>query len=148
MLMQSSISTKPRQAQSDDSLIPLINVVFLMLIFFMVAGKISQSDPVSIDPPVSHQESKVPDIKHRLLLTVQQQLYLDDELLGQLDSALAVLGQRLTILNSGMSDESLALTLKVDKSFPAQDLAPLLYQLKQSGLQNITLLTQSQPKEQ
>lgn len=37
----------------DESILPLINVVFLLLIFFMVLGSITQADPFPIEPPVS-----------------------------------------------------------------------------------------------
>lgn len=34
----------------DDRILPLINVVFLLLIFFMVAGSLSVADPFRIEP--------------------------------------------------------------------------------------------------
>lgn len=37
-------------ASNDDHLIPLINVVFLMLIFFMLAGQIRASDGLPFFP--------------------------------------------------------------------------------------------------
>ena len=38
--------SQPRSGRSeDDRILPLINVVFLLLIFFMLAGKLSASDP-------------------------------------------------------------------------------------------------------
>jgi biopolymer transport protein ExbD len=40
-----------KKNDSDDNLIPLINVVFLMLIFFMVAGQIQKSDAIKLQPP-------------------------------------------------------------------------------------------------
>lgn len=42
-----------RSKTSDNNLIPLINVVFLMLIFFMVAGNIRLSDPLALAAPES-----------------------------------------------------------------------------------------------
>ena len=37
----------------DDRILPLINVVFLLLIFFMVVGSLSATDPFQISPPTS-----------------------------------------------------------------------------------------------
>ncbi|MCG8693196.1 MAG: biopolymer transporter ExbD, partial [Minwuiales bacterium] len=37
----------------DDRILPLINVVFLLLIFFMLAGRLSAGDPFRVDPPAS-----------------------------------------------------------------------------------------------
>ena len=37
----------------DNSLISLINVVFLILVFFMIMGRIAPDDLLDIDPPAS-----------------------------------------------------------------------------------------------
>ena len=42
-----------RSTVSDNNLIPMINVVFLLLIFFMVAGIVRISDPLPLRPPES-----------------------------------------------------------------------------------------------
>ncbi|MEQ8816267.1 MAG: biopolymer transporter ExbD [Thalassobaculum sp.] len=47
---------RPRTGGSgneDDRILPLINVVFLLLIFFMVVGSLSATDPFAIEPPRS-----------------------------------------------------------------------------------------------
>lgn len=38
---------------NEDGVIPLINVVFLLLIFFMLAGRIAEAEKVAVDPPTS-----------------------------------------------------------------------------------------------
>lgn len=42
-----------RSTASDDNLIPMINVVFLLLVFFMVAGTIRSADPILVDAPIA-----------------------------------------------------------------------------------------------
>ncbi|GGO84127.1 hypothetical protein GCM10011348_29650 [Marinobacterium nitratireducens] len=64
---------------SDDNLIPLINVVFLMLIFFMVAGQISRSDAVRIVPPASISDKRTAAENPVEVLIADAQLYLDNE---------------------------------------------------------------------
>jgi biopolymer transport protein ExbD len=56
----------PRPRNDDDRILPLINVVFLLMIFFMLAGRISALDPFQVEPPHSasaggneHQETIV-----------------------------------------------------------------------------------------
>ncbi|MAZ88646.1 MAG: hypothetical protein CL693_13480 [Cellvibrionaceae bacterium] len=39
-----------RPGSDDSNMIPLINIVFLMLIFFMVAGKIAARDAADFEP--------------------------------------------------------------------------------------------------
>lgn len=47
------ISHKKRKKGGDTHLISLINIVFLILVFFMIMGRISPQDILSIDPPAS-----------------------------------------------------------------------------------------------
>ena len=46
----------PRPKSDDERVLPLINVVFLLLIFFMLAGQLSAIDPIEIEPPRSASE--------------------------------------------------------------------------------------------
>lgn len=39
------------QRTSEENVLPLINIVFLLLIFFMIAGVISATTPFPVDPP-------------------------------------------------------------------------------------------------
>ncbi len=48
-----------RQKNSEEHILPLINVVFLLLIFFMIAGRLTTSDPFKIDPSKSISSTKV-----------------------------------------------------------------------------------------
>ncbi len=48
----------PRKSlMSDDRILPLINVVFMLLIFFMLAGRFSATDPFEIEPARSASEA-------------------------------------------------------------------------------------------
>ena len=50
------LTRKPPRS-SDDGLIPMINIVFLLLIFFMIAGQIAQQEP-NLQLPISQSHSK------------------------------------------------------------------------------------------
>lgn len=52
----------------DRNLVPLINVVFLMLIFFLLVGTIRTPDPIDIKPPESTSET-LPSV-HSILILV------------------------------------------------------------------------------
>lgn len=47
------IPSANRPQQSDAHLIPLINVVFLLLIFFMIAGTFKTPGPLDVDAPAA-----------------------------------------------------------------------------------------------
>ncbi len=38
---------------SEENVLPLINIVFLLLIFFMIAGTLSAAAPFEVDPPAA-----------------------------------------------------------------------------------------------
>lgn len=45
------------QRSLDDAVLPLTNVVFLLLIFFMLAGHLASPEPFAITPPRSVSQS-------------------------------------------------------------------------------------------
>ena len=49
----------PRPKSDDERILPLINVVFLLLIFFMLTGKLAATDPVEATPPRSASEGRI-----------------------------------------------------------------------------------------
>lgn len=52
-----------RPDQSEERILPLINVVFLLLIFFMVTGTLSIAEPFDVKPPRSQSQVKdEPDV--------------------------------------------------------------------------------------
>ena len=82
---------RPRRPREPT--IALINIVFLMLIFFMVAGQISKSDAAFVSPPESISEAYVDDDALQILLDADKQLWLNDEqiALEDLDAPLLML---------------------------------------------------------
>lgn len=53
-MMRLRQATSPKR--DDDRVLPLINVVFLLLIFFMLAGTFAVRDPFDLQPPRSVSE--------------------------------------------------------------------------------------------
>ncbi|NIJ40854.1 biopolymer transport protein ExbD [Parvibaculum indicum] len=48
--------TRRRRLAETESVVPLINIVFLLLIFFMVAGELAAPTPFPLDPPKSSSD--------------------------------------------------------------------------------------------
>ncbi|MFT6986623.1 MAG: biopolymer transport protein ExbD [Psychromonas sp.] len=127
-----------RQPASDDNLIPLINVVFLMLIFFMVAGQIQRSDPQKIDPPDSISEQAMQKQNTaELLVTQSGALYLDGKATTQQD-----LSEQLQRSVTQASDpQSFTVQVKVDAQLDVAQLQITLRSIKAAGLLRISLIT-------
>ncbi|WP_438971480.1 ExbD/TolR family protein [Methylophaga sp.] len=134
-LGQSIQHKKPNQ---DDNLIPLINIVFLMLIFFMVAGHISQSDPINVQPPNSSSDKQ--DAQEPLLILVatdgtiafEQEIISRDELASRITEK----------YNAAMDKQALRLLVKADANLAVEELQSVLMLIKQTGLKRVALATQ------
>ncbi len=120
-------------SDNEANLIPLINVVFLLLIFFMLAGRLAPSEPTALTPPQS------------------------DSPRGAQPSALVILIDRaaqITLNGDPIDDETLAARLaerpiedtrpvqiKADAALDAMRLIALLERLQAVGIEQIDLLT-------
>ncbi|MBF6058058.1 ExbD/TolR family protein [Thiomicrorhabdus heinhorstiae] len=122
----------------EENLIPLINIVFLLLIFFITAGQISQISNNDIDPPYLQQADQL--TSKPIYIEVQK----DDRLLinGKWISSVE-LKNHLELFSES---EKRQLILKVDKATKAQKLYGLLSSLKNGGVGKILLVTQTQEK--
>ena len=123
-----------RRKRDEEHILPLVNVVFLLLIFFMLAGAFSSLDPIGVEPPRSNAEGEPGE--HDLVITfgADQQLAVDGRLIER-----AVLGDLLR--------ERLAETpehmvwLKADHAADALDVMALLETLNEAGVTRARLLT-------
>jgi biopolymer transport protein ExbD len=141
--------TKPQaRSSNDDALIPLINVVFLMLIFFMIAGQISPPEALLVDPPSSRQGQLTEPERILLLMDAQGRIAVDGELLppAQLNERIAA---RLVSLQAAQNDadgsglgNNLGVTLKADAAVTQGQLRQLLAQLRALGVERLQLLSQ------
>lgn len=128
--------TIPRpQGNPDDRLIPLINIVFLMLIFFMIAGHIThQRLPGDVQLPSSTQINPAEQGHHRLAISHRGELTLD-----QKPVTTDGLEQALRALMA--EDPELSLQLCLDHALDAATLTPLLKQLRTLGLHKVMLIS-------
>ena len=135
----------PRRRSNDDNLIPLINVVFLMLIFFMVAGRIAPTDVFQIEPPTSKSEIALKPESIRVLVSSDGRLAVNSEPVIA-DNLAATLAQQLNAAPAhaaagNNADQSATITLKADASINAQQLHTVLNALRAAGSRKVILLT-------
>jgi len=139
-------STPPKKTTNDDNLIPLINVVFLMLIFFMVAGQIQPSDGVKVTPPSSINDTKAEIEPLKIVINKQGQMFfkgqefVQSELIQQLQAYVTSV--------TATDLEKTTVQIKADSDLTVDDMQELLILIKQSGFSHITLITQSLEQQQ
>lgn len=52
--------TRPKRAQESETIIALIDVVFFLLVFFMIIGRMDATAPFAVDPPVAESGKDMP----------------------------------------------------------------------------------------
>ena len=134
-LRRRTVLTRPRaDADAETRILPLINILFLLLIFFMVAGTLDASDPFEVAPATSARAGTPPPDGTEVLMGRNGRLALNE---AGMDEA-ALLGR---IKAQAMASPDLVLRLRADGAVPAPDLAALLGRLRGVGAGRIILMT-------
>jgi biopolymer transport protein ExbD len=129
--------TKPQaKVLSEDALIPLINVVFLMLIFFMITGQISPPDALNVEPPSSRQGQLTEPEPVILSMDAAGRVALNAEVVPA-----AELTERLTEALAAQREATPAITLKADAAVTQAQLRVLLDRLRALGVERVQLLS-------
>lgn len=123
----------------DDNVIPLINVVFLMLIFFMMAGQLTTSEQIAIQPPQSSQPKPMVEHEAVLLVSADGRMALDETLL-EADMLTPVLQQKIA---GHPEKQRFTLLVKTDAMLPASALTDVLKQVRAAGILKVSLATQT-----
>ena len=124
----------PRPRSDDERILPLINVVFLLLIFFMLAGQLAALDPVQVDPPRSASQGEVGPHDLVIMLAADGRLALDDTLIDA-----AALGPALA---ARLADTPpVQVWLKADGQADSTRVIALMETLREAGVARLKLLT-------
>lgn len=133
-------TTVKRKANDDDNLIPLINIVFLMLIFFIVAGQIEASDGVKIESPKSVSDTKLTAEHLKVVIAEDGQLFIDGAQIAQEDFASRILTYMQTLTSE--QKENAAVVIKADGNLTVDRMQDYVKTIKTSGIAHISLMTQ------
>lgn len=124
----------PRRRNDDERILPLINVVFLLLIFFMLAGRFSATDPFQVAPPLSVSEGPAATEEVVIHVSADGRLALDGEILEQQELRAAV-AERLD------GAAAVRVRLKADGSAEAVRVVAAMELLRAAGVEKLQLLT-------
>ena len=120
----------PRRARSNDiGVIPLINIVLLLLIFFLIAGQMA--DRQEFRPPTSVINKPIRYQPITLSLNTHQQLALNGE-----DLSFETLGPAL---QAALSDDTQRVALQVDRDVTAGTLDKLLDVIRAHNVATVML---------
>lgn len=120
----------------EPSVVPLVNIVFLLLIFFMLLGRITSPDVLDIEPPASASGGQI-DSRRDILILVSKdgRLALDDDEMEQ-DLLLSAVSELLD------EERAMRVRIKADAGLDAVTLIRLMEHLKEIGVKRLLLLTE------
>lgn len=118
--------TPPPRKPARESVVPMINVVFLLLIFFLMSAQIAPPEPVEVTPPVVREAETLPEGARMLWLGRDGGLHFEG-LTGE--AALDALARAPE-----------AVHLRADASLEAAEFARVLQMLGEVGVTSVTLV--------
>ena len=125
------LKNKEKREYEDDGLLPLVNIIFLLLIFFMIVGVIEKNilrDNMQL-PKVELDKFENKDIT-KIFYDADKNIFINDEIIG--------------INDIGKKIKSLKVTdviLVADKSILISEINSVLLELNKNQITNIKLLS-------
>jgi biopolymer transport protein ExbD len=123
----------PKNTQPD--LIPLINIVFLLLIFFLVAGTLRKPDAVSVNTPDSRTGLALDRGQLLIILGPSGEVLLNDRPINEKNLEKHLRARLL-------KDPKQMVMLKADASLPAEKLNKVIQAAARSGVLNLAIMTE------
>ncbi|MBZ0162903.1 MAG: biopolymer transporter ExbD [Notoacmeibacter sp.] len=130
---------QPVRETFADSTLPLINVVFLLLIFVMLSGVIRAADPVAVDPAISTAEAQSEefDDDRTLFVTANGAVAFR----GMTDETEIAAAMALLYAREGWE----AAILKADRDTPANRVVDLTLALRRAGVARLVMVVEKAP---
>ena len=131
-----NILTKQKKRARSPNLVPLINIVFLLLIFFMLTGTLKRSDIFDISPPESltGADAEAPELV--LLISKSNKLALNNQNieLSELNTKL------LNIIQKYPLQEVL---IKADGKATSGTLSKVINVIREAGIKRAAIVTKT-----
>ncbi len=128
--------TRSKKQVKQVSMVPLINVVFLLLIFFLVAGTVEKFDVVSIDLPEADAGQLLDEGHIAVLLGKYNEVVINDELMTR-EEVVPTLQKQLEF------NDQRIITIKADEALEAHRLIDMMEGIQKAGGSNVSIITQA-----
>jgi biopolymer transport protein ExbD len=130
-----TIAPARTRSQSEQNVVPLVNIVFLLLIFFMLAGRIAASGPFPVQPPPSTSGGDLQPAELKILVAADGRL--------ALNGAPATAETALEHVRAGIaSDRAVRITVKADGAAASGPVLGLLDRFKKAGIRRVVLIVE------
>lgn len=131
--MEIERNTKPVK---EANMIPMINMVFLLLVFFLVAGSIQKFDIVKVDLPEAVSGQVLDEGHIQIILGQHNEVLLNEELV-EFEDITPILKEQLSI------NKERIITIKADSRLPAVRMIAVMDMITEAGGRNVSLVTQT-----
>ncbi len=121
-----------REARQRSGLTSLVDVVFLLLVFFLLAGTLRMAAPFDVTEPEGGGPRITGDARATIWLAADGRLALDDRPIE--------LAELVARLSADDAATVAGVELRADESARARDLLPLLEQLRDAGIDEVELV--------
>ena len=125
---------QPRK-EPDENVIPMINIVFLLLIFFMVAGTLEPHSPLSVDPAESERGAELAGDPLRVLIDAEGQMAVDQDVVDDREQ----LRERLKAALAEAPERPVE--VKADADADSARLLDVMDDLREVGAERMQLMT-------
>lgn len=125
---------EPQVGQPEIGMAPLIDVVFLLIIFFVVTTVFPDRTGMQIEKPASTQAKALPNIPLTITLDAQDQAFFNGQAVTMDQLALA-LGQ------ASVPEADRAVLVQADRRATAQGLIRVIDACKAAGIDQVAVAT-------
>lgn len=126
---------EPERKEPEENVVPLINIVFLLLIFFMVAGTLTATDPFEVDAPQAESGEERFDEPLQILLGTDDRYALDGE---EMDRE-ALLGEVKAVMSEQPGRQ---VEVKTDARLATSRFLDFTEALRDVGVERVLLVTE------
>lgn len=119
---------------SEINMVPFIDVVLVLLIIFMITAPLLQSG-IDVDVPKTKTVKELTEVRMVVTIDRGQRVYLNDKPVNIHD-----IGQ--DIVSQSKNAQKRAVYIRCDETVPFGSWATVVDALRQSGIQNISVVTQ------
>jgi biopolymer transport protein ExbD len=124
-----------RQSPRHINMVPLINIILLMLVFFLVAGTVEKFEIIDVDLPEATSSEVIEEGHVQILLGRYDEIVINDKPCS-MEEVGAIITDQLKY------NKDRVITLKADARMKASRMIAVLDRIKAAGGKNLSLVTQ------
>jgi biopolymer transport protein ExbD len=129
---------RPDDKPQPETIVALIDIVFFLLVFFILIGRMDATAPFDVIPPTAHSGSDLPAGGMTIAVDSDGSLALDGAVL-----------ERGTVLGKAearlLSDPDLLMRINADQAAPLRFVLPLISDLEALGYKDVVLIVTPNP---